>query len=289
MMTEMSRGSLRNYEDVAGRAHMDLTSRTASAIVIVEGSSDRGALSNIISRKRIFVAGSRNSVFETAEELRKLNDSKYLCVYDCDFVDHELAGNHPDHCHPYPTADLESFVLDLGCATAMIESMVSQSHNSPAKDYSGIVHRAKQELTNISKLRLLNAQNAWNFPFSEIGIKTVVQPDGSVDYEKYINIMCAKRRSRISTGAPAPEQVLHLVASVSDPGKYRGRDLLSILSQYLSKDGACPAKHGIGTSEGNLEVAVHTAARTYIEGTDWGNKLSDAFEKQSNAWINSNS
>lgn len=273
MSEQISSGgeSLQRYDDIVGRVHLQLGESDSEAVILVEGDSDRGALSRLVDRRYIISTGSRHKVFKTASSLLGIGDSRIICVYDRDFEENPDAPISDSMLHPYPTADLESFVLDLGVAESAIESALAEGGLIESGGPSGVVNRIKTLLEPVSTMRQLNARHGWGLNFS-VSLSGFVDSSGRFDREGYIKMLCAKARQGQSVVAIDEKCLEQELLHCLPPVEYRGRDFLQVFAGLVTK-GHLKAKYGRSTSAGNLEYALEVAAPSIIETSDWGADL----------------
>ncbi|MFE7606562.1 hypothetical protein ACFU1Q_15510 [Brachybacterium paraconglomeratum] len=273
----MSNNSLRYYDDIAGRAHLQLAETHASGIVIVEGESDRDALASIVSRRCLLVAGNRRSVFDTATSLLDIGNSRIICVFDPDFVSDPAELEDKSVLFPYPTADLESFILELGAAEIAIKSAVPRGQLDKVGGVAQVVWHIKANLRGVSTIRLLNAVYDWGLSFNA-SLSSFVSVNGDVDLEKYLRMLLAKRAPNKAHPILEIDSVQARVAECEAPDRYRGRDFLQLYSGLLSR-GYLKAKHGLSLSAASLEYALEVAAPAMLANSDWGRALQEKWER----------
>lgn len=273
MSEQISSGgeSLQRYDDIVGRVHLQLGESDSEAVILVEGDSDRGALSRLVDRRYIISTGSRRKVFKTASSLLDIGDSRIICVYDRDFEEGPGTPINDSMLYPYPTADLESFILELGVAESAIESALAEGGLIKSGGPNGVVKRIKTLLQPVSTLRQLNARHGWGLNFS-VSLSGFVDSAGQFDRGGYIKMLCAKARQVQSVDAIDENCLEQEMSRCLPPAEYRGRDFLQVFSGLVAK-GHLKAKYGRSTSAGSLEYALEVAAPSIIETSDWGANL----------------
>lgn len=264
--------SLQDYDDLVGRIHLHIAPEVATIAVLVEGKSDELAISDIVDRKQIFRGGPKRRLLEVGAQLWTLGDQKFVCVFDRDFDSVTSADVGGFLCHPYDGVDLENAVLELGVAERLIETVASEQKLSTAGGPDQVVDMARHAVEPISSLRRANAIQAWGMPFDQMVLEKYVEPDGSLDIEKYLRALL---HARPVLGAPTPPRLdeLKLAARGGTPtGLYRGRDLLQVLAKYLRMAFLRHRKSVVATPE-SLEATVHTAASSVLALSEWALEL----------------
>lgn len=266
--------SLRSYDDLPGRVHLHLALADSTKPVIVEGISDSRALSRVVTGTSIFPAGDRKRVLEAALSLMDIGDTQFWCVFDLDFHDEPFPEILTDWCYPYPSADLEATLLDLGMARELVEGAVSAERLDKCGGPELIVESAQKGARQLALLRTLDARHKWSLPFSAVSPTPFISEDGDVDLETYARKLHFRKASQ-SEAYSEIEAIEDIVAAIdySEPTRgYRGRDFLSIILKLLTTD-AFKAKSGLKFSFNSLEYSLMTGAAYVIEASTWGKEL----------------
>lgn len=275
-----SDSSLRVYDDVAGRVHMHLSCSERVAL-IVEGPSDRDALSGMAPRADIFIAGKREEVLRTGDKLFSIGEARYLCIFDNDF-EAELDLESLPWLLPYEGADLESMLLDLGCGASLLQVHVVPERLDEAGGVNALYALLRDLAAEVGAIRECNRAENWELPFSQVPCGEFIVNYEALDRFAFAQRLILKARSN-SPSSDTVEQVIidHIVGLdiVAVNRKFRGRDLLDITSKFL-KSTKYKAKAKVSTTPQALEASLHIAAPAYLASSQWGHNLLRAMSER---------
>lgn len=264
-------GSLKEYDDIAGRMHLTLQAMTL-AVILTEGISDRAALKLIVDPMRIFAIGSKPLLLDTCQKLLRLGDHRFVAVFDRDFD--PLPEGECFPCQPYEGGDLEAAILVRGVGADIVEQVVPAQKLAAAGGASAVFEEAVASVIPLSQLRSASREKGWCLPFDQVDVGRCVKTDRSIDCAKLVRTLRCERLNHEDAWAPSEEELMKAAAAHVNLRHFRGRDVLCVLEKYFR---STPLRHrkGLDPSRASLEVAVHVSAPGALATSDWGRALQE--------------
>ncbi|MDX3458059.1 hypothetical protein PV396_40020 [Streptomyces sp. ME02-8801-2C] len=217
-----------------------LLNHDSMTVIVVEGGSDAGTLTNCISRDdcRFVVAGGKTAVLQTLELCDDQGFNGVLGVLDRDFVDMAEQRSSSTNIVYTDDYDLDAMVFFAdGLTTRMVESLCgfeNVHHQESTLPLNSVTEYATGIASVIGTLRLWVCQNSIILRTEKFPIDQITTPDKCIDYTK----LCDLAFKRCETESVTETTILTCLQAAPQAGSGRrrisqGHDLFRALSHIM--------------------------------------------------------